>query len=149
MRCEWWRLVTGTMKEAKRRGYWITKYVDRRIGNKEQWKERIKTDGRPLVRVLNEGSRRTHVSPINIRVQLLHIRRSNHASLQCATTLLQQLNQRIKFGLVCGRLLANRRVIWMPFNELTVCLILDEAERKEDVGDKFAPGTRRSLGYIS
>lgn len=90
-----------------------------------------------LVRGLNEGSRRTHISPINTRVQLLHIRESNHVSLQYATTVLQKPNQHIKLGFVCGRLLANRHVVWMPFSKLTVCLILDEADGKEDVGDEL------------
>ena len=40
-------------------------------------------------------------------------------------------NQRIKLGLVSGRLLANRHVVWI--NELTVRLIINEAEGKEDV----------------
>ena len=97
---------------------------------------------------MNERSRRTHISPINIRVQLLHIRKGNHVSLQCATKLLQQPNQRIKLSLVCGRLFANRRVVWMSFSELTVCLILDEAQGKEDVGDELLLGTCRSLDYI-
>jgi len=87
--------------------------------------------------VKGKGSK---ISPINTRVQLLHICKSNHVSLQYAITLLQKSNQRIKLGLVCGRLLANRHVVWMPFSELTVCLILDEAEGKEDVGDELLLG---------
>ena len=40
--------------------------------------------------------------------------------------------------MVCGRLLANRHVVWMPraVSELTVCLIIDEAEREKNVGDE-------------
>ena len=62
-----------------------------------------------------------------------------NVSLQHATTLLQKPNQRIKLGLVCGRLLANRHVVWMPVSELTVCLIIDEAERGKNVGDEPIP----------
>ena len=69
-------------------------------------------------------------------MQFLHIRKSNHVSLQHATTLLQKQNQRIKLDLVCGRLLPNRHVVWMPVSELTVCLIVDEAEREKNVGDE-------------
>ena len=59
------------------------------------------------------------------------------ATLSYAITLLQKSNQRIKLGLVRGRLLSNRHVAWMPFSELADCLILDEAEGKEDVGDEL------------
>ena len=34
-----------------------------------------------------------------------------------------------------GRLLANRHIVQMPFGELTVCLIIDEAEGEKNVGD--------------
>ena len=48
-----------------------------------------------------------------------------------------QIFQRIKLGLVHGRFVSNRHVVWMPFSELANCLILDEAEGKEDVGDEL------------
>jgi hypothetical protein len=83
----------------------------------------------------NEGSSQTHISPFNTRMQLLHVRKGNHVSLQYTTMLLQKPDQRIKLGSICGRLLVNRNVVWMPFSELTVCLIIYEAEGKEDVGN--------------
>ena len=68
-------------------------------------------------------------------MQLLRKCKSNHVWHQYATTLLQKPDQRIKLGSICGRLLVYRGVVWMPFNELTVCLKIDKAEGKEDVGD--------------
>ena len=131
------------MRETKRRDYCDYDF------SKSTWKEQIekkkktKSSGRekdltknwwwnrPQVRVSTEWRKEkqgeTHISPINIRVQLLHIpwrsSKGKYVLLQCATTLLQRPNQRIELGLVCGRRLANRNVFWMPFSKVIVCLI--------------------------
>jgi len=78
-------------------------------------------------------------------MQLLHIRKSNHISLQYATTLLQKLNQGIKLGFVRRRLFAYMSVVWMPFSELTVSFILNKAEGKEDMGDELLLRTCRTI----
>jgi hypothetical protein len=46
--------------------------------------------------------------------------------------------RKFKLGSVCGRRLANRNVVWMPFSELIGCyFVIDEAEGKKDVSNEL------------